>query len=176
MKYSLSLRILHWLMAAMILGLVVIGFYMANIPSDAADKYDLYPLHKAFGFIILLMFVLRFISRLKGPLPQSPTGLANWEQRLSHFVHITLYLSMFSMAVSGFFMNSTYPHVQGLDIFGLFTVPDITDKSEYWNDITHTIHSVSAYVLSASLVLHLAGVIKHRYFDAQENDVLQRMI
>lgn len=176
MKYSISLRFFHWLMAAIILSLIVVGFYMANIPDNAANKYDLYPLHKAFGFSVLILLMLRLASRFKGPIPKSPKGFANWERRLSHVIHILLYLCMFSMAVSGFLMNSTYPHVQGLDVFGLFTVPDITPKSEYWNAITHTVHSTAAYGLSGSLVLHLAGVVKHRYFDAQENDILKRMI
>ena len=176
MKYPLSIRVLHWLMAFIVMTLIGVGFYMANLPDDAANKYDLYPLHKAFGFIVLILFLIRFPARLKGPIPEAAEGLKQWEVKLSHLIHIVLYLSMFSMAVSGYFMNSTFPYVQGLDLFGLVTVPDITAKSEYWNDITHTIHSVSAYLLTGSLILHLAGVVKHRFFDERAQDVLKRMV
>ena len=176
MKYSKSLRVVHWVMAALILGLITVGFYMSNIEADAPDKYELYPIHKSFGFIVLMLFFIRIVTRLKSHIPAPPEGLQSWEVRLSHIVHGLLYVSMFSMAFSGFMMNSTYAYVEGLDMFGLFTVPDITEKSEYWNSIFHTVHETAAYVLVGSLVLHLAGVVKHRFMDASGNDVLARMV
>ena len=54
-KYSLALRVLHWLTAVTIMGLLVIGFYMADIDPDAPNKYELYPLHKSFGMLALLL-------------------------------------------------------------------------------------------------------------------------
>ncbi len=176
MKYSLSLRVVHWVMAALILGLITVGFYMSNIEADAPDKYELYPIHKSLGFIVLMLFFIRVVTRLKSHIPAPPEGLLNWEVRLSHFVHGLLYVSMISMAFSGYMMNSTYAYVEGLDMFGLFTVPDITEKSEYWNSIFHTVHEYTAYILVGSLVLHLAGVVKHKFMDASENDVLGRMV
>ena len=176
MKYSISLRAVHWVMAALILGLIAVGFYMSNIEADAPDKYELYPIHKSLGFIVLMLFLIRIITRLKSHIPAPPEGLQNWEVRLSHFVHGLLYVSMFSMAFSGYMMNSTFAYVEGLDMFGLFTVPDITEKSEYWNSIFHTVHEYTAYTLVGSLVLHLAGVVKHRFMDDSENDVLARMV
>ncbi|MCW8998302.1 MAG: cytochrome b/b6 domain-containing protein, partial [Kangiellaceae bacterium] len=153
-----------------------IGFIMSNTPADAPHKYDLYPLHKAFGFIVLLLLMVRVPTRFRGKIPDPSSTLKDWEVKLSHLVHVLLYLSMLSMTISGFLMNSTYPYVQGLDLFGLITVPDITPKSEFWNGIMHTIHSVSAWTLTSSLVLHLVGVIKHRYLDGPDSDVLKRMI
>ena len=176
MKYPLSLRILHWLMAAMIISLIIVGFVMSNIPADAPNKYDLYPLHKAFGFLALLLLLVRVPARFRGKIPEPSSTLETWEIKLSHLVHTLLYLSMFSMTISGYLMSSTYPYAQGLDLFGLITVPDITPKSEYWNGIMHTVHSISAWVLTVSLVLHLAGVIKHRFLDDPKSDVLKRMI
>lgn len=176
MKYPPSIRLLHWIMAAIILSLIAVGFYMTNLSPDAPDKYDLYPMHKAFGFIVLMLFLIRIPARMRGPIPKPQEGLQSWEISLSHMIHIVLYLTMFSMAFSGFMMNSTYPYVEGLDVFGLFTVPDITEKSEYWNGIFHTVHSVSAWIMSGALVLHIAGALKHRYFDAEEQDVLKRMV
>ena len=175
-KYPAPLRVLHWLSAALILGLLVIGFYMADLPSDAANKYDLYPMHKAFGMIALFMLLVRLPLRLKGPVPKAPEGLLAWELKLSHVVHIGLYVAMFSMMLSGYLMNSTFEYVNGVDIFGLFTVPDITPKSAYWNGVAHTVHTVSAWSLVGLLVLHLGGVIKHKYLDQAGSDVLERMV
>jgi cytochrome b561 len=163
-------------MAILIIGLVVVGFYMTNLAGDAVDKFDLYPVHKAVGFIVLMLFFIRVPARLTSKIPDPAAGLKQWENRLSHWVHILLYVSMFTMAASGYLMSSTFEFSHGISIFGLFDIPDITDKSEYWNGIFHRIHEIAAYVLSGSVILHVAGAIKHRFLDAPENDVLPRMI
>ena len=175
-KYSLILRILHWLTAVIIISLLVIGTYMADIDPDAANKYDLYPIHKAFGMIALLLVMFRLPARVKGPIPTPVESFKKWEHQLSHLVHIGLYVAMISMTWSGYLMSSTYAYADGVDIFGLFVVPDITPKSEYWNDIAHQIHTFTAWSFVVLLSLHLAGVVKHRFVDGKENDVLKRMI
>lgn len=175
-KYSRTLRCLHWLTAVTIISLLVVGFYMADIDPDAADKYALYPLHKAFGMIALLLVMLRLPVRLKDPVPSPIKSFKKWEHQLSHSVHIGLYVAMFSMTWSGYLMSSTYAYVEGVDIFGIFTVPDITPKSEYWNAIAHQVHTFTAWSFVVLLSLHLAGVVKHRIVDGKENDVLKRMI
>lgn len=174
MKYPLALRTLHWLMAVIILSLIAVGFYMANLPDDASNKYDLYPIHKAFGFIILMLVFIRIPTRLRSKLPEPAQGLAQWEHKLSHAIHILLYLSMLTMAASGYLMSATYG--SNVSMFGLFEVPMIVGENEFWAGITHEVHEITAWVLSGSLVLHIAGVIKHRFMDAPENDVLKRMI
>jgi cytochrome b561 len=161
-KYSVPLRVLHWLTAAIIMTLLAVGFYMADIDPDAV--------------IALLLVLLRLPARAKGPIPSPVEGFKKWEHQLSHLVHIGLYVAMLSMTWSGYFMNSTYAYVEGVDIFGLFTVPDITPKSEYWNGIAHEIHTFTAWSFVVLLSLHLAGVAKHRLLDGKENDVLKRMV
>ncbi len=175
-KYSLALRVLHWSTALIIITLLAVGFYMADIDPKAPDKYDLYPLHKAFGMIALFLVVLRLPARAKGPVPAPAPGLQKWEHHLSQLVHILLYVAMIGMTFSGYFMNSTYAYVEGVDMFGLFSIPDITPKSEYWNGIAHNVHSFFAWSFIVLLVSHLAGVFKHRVLDGKEHDVLKRMV
>jgi len=163
--------------ALLIIGLLAVGVYMTDLPEDAANKYDLYPIHKALGFIALMLVLVRIPVRFKSTIPSLPRSLENWEVRLSHLAHVLLYVGMVAMTVSGYFMNSTYPHVSGIDMFGLFTVPDITPKSEYWNGIAHVTHEYAGYAMIAAVSLHVIGVIKHRFFDkAEDSDVLQRML
>ena len=101
---------------------------MGQIPDDAPDKYDLYPIHKALGMITLLLVMIRLPVRFKSDIPEPAPGLQKWEHHLSHLIHIALYLAMITMTWSGYLMNSTYEYVKGVDIFGLFTVPDITSQ------------------------------------------------
>lgn len=175
-KYPLLLRVLHWSTGLIILGLLIVGFYMADIPEQAVDKYTLYPMHKAFGMIALLLVLVRLPARWRGPIPQSAPALRAWEAKLSHLVHILLYPAMLAMTISGYFMSSYYPHAHDLDMFGLFTIPDITAKSEQMSGLFHSIHSTAAWSMVVLLSLHIAGVLKHRFLDTVESDVLPRMI
>lgn len=175
-KYPLLMRILHWVIGLMIISLLAVGFFMADIPDDAPNKYDLYPLHKAFGFIVLILVLGRILVRVISKVPALPQSLAAWEVKLSHIVHILLYIAMITMTWSGYLMSSFFPHSQGLDLFGIVTVPDLVEKSEEWSGFFHEIHGYCAWFFVALLVFHIAGVIKHRFFDAKESDVLKRMM
>ncbi|MBL4607369.1 MAG: cytochrome b/b6 domain-containing protein [Pseudomonadales bacterium] len=86
-RYPLIIRLLHWVMAMTILTMLCNGLYMANIPDDAADKYDLYPTHKAFGMFVMAMIFIRIPARLMASIPSSHLGLKSWEITLSHIVH-----------------------------------------------------------------------------------------
>lgn len=175
-KYPLSLRVLHWLMATLIIGLLAMGFYMSGIPDEAANKYDLYPLHKSLGMIVMFLLLIRLPTRWRGPLPENSTGLEAWEHKLSHLVHVLLYAAMFATTFAGYFMSSFYSEAGPIEMFGLFTIPFITDKSDAISSIFHNIHSIGAWSFVVLLSLHIAGVVKHRYFDQPESDVLPKMM
>ncbi len=175
-KYPRFLKTLHWSMAVLIIGLLAMGFFMADIPETAPNKYNLYPLHKSLGMIVMLLLLLRLPARWRGPLPAEAAALEVWEQRLSHLVHLLLYVAMLAMTLSGYFMSSFYPHAQGIEMFGLFTIPDITSKSEAVSGYFHTLHSAGAWSFVVLLGLHIAGVVKHRFFDRPESNVLPRML
>ncbi len=176
MKYSLSLRVLHWSMATLIVSLLALGFYMAGIPDEASDKYELYPLHKSLGMVVMFLLMIRLPTRWHSSLLENPSALAEWEQRLSHVVHVLLYVAMFTTTFAGYLMSSFYSEAHPIDMFGLFSIPFITDKSDEISGYFHTIHSVGAWGFVVLLSLHTAGVIKHRFFDQPENNVLPRML
>ena len=82
---------------------------------------------------------------------------------------------MIAAPVSGYIMSGSYPESSGIDFFGI-KLPDIVDKSESLSGFFHTIHGPIAYALLALVTIHLAAVIKHRFFDSKEADVLKRML
>lgn len=170
------MRYLHWLSGLIILSLLIMGFYMADIPDAAPDKYLFYPWHKSFGMIALLLVLIRLPVRWRGPLPDSAPGLQAWENRLSHLIHLLLYVAMLLMTSSGYLMSSYYPHSEGIPMFGLFTIPDITGKSEFISGYLHSVHETGAWSFVILLSLHIAGALKHRVLDKPGSDVLPRMI
>lgn len=175
-KYPAALRVLHWVMAILIIGLLCVGFYMANLPAEVPNKYDLYPWHKSFGLLVMLLVLIRLPVRWRGPIPEDAPGLQAWEHKLSKLVHVLLYAAMLLMTFSGYLMSSFHPQIDGIEMFGLFKVPDITSKDKGLSGVMHEVHEVVAISFCVLLALHIAAVIKHRLFDGPEKDVLPRML
>ena len=170
-KYPPALRALHWLMAVLILGMLFVGFYMANIPADAPNKFALYPWHKSFGLIVLLLVLIRLPVRWRGPLPEEAPGLQVWEHKLSKLVHVLLYVAILLMTCSGYLMSSFHPQVHGIDMFGWFTVPDITSKDKSLSGAMEEFHEFVAISFCVLLTLHIGAVLKHRLLDGPGKNV-----
>lgn len=177
--YPLSLRLLHWLMAIGIIGLIVSGWYMAGLDGEASNKYDLYPLHKSFGVLIILTLIVRFTLRLsaqaQAKIPTAPSVLKPWEKQASHAAHLGLYLLMAAVPVSGYVMSGAYEFGHGINFFWTL-LPDLVPKDLALFEAAKSLHGPLAYGLTAIVTIHVAAVIKHRMYDAKEADVLPRML
>jgi len=173
-KYHISSRILHWFMAILILGLLALGIYMADfLPEDAPSKFQIYDLHKSFGVMVLILIFIRIFNRLLHPAPALPQGLPAIEKFASHAVHVALYALMLAVPLSGYLMSNTY----GFPVhFFTIEMPNlVAAKPEIGMYFAKT-HKYAAYALIAAIGLHVAGALKHRFFDRPENDVLNRML
>jgi cytochrome b561 len=174
MKYSLSSRILHWLMAAIILFLLGLGIYMADFMSkEAPNRLDIYNLHKSFGALVLGLVFIRIVNRLICKAPALPNSLPKIEKIMAHLAHAALYLLMIAVPLSGYLMSNLFGYP--VNFFGLI-LPNIIEANPDLGMKISESHGVFAYILLGFIVLHVAGVIKHKFFDRPENDVLKRMI
>uniref|UniRef100_UPI00259115FB cytochrome b n=1 Tax=uncultured Stenotrophomonas sp. TaxID=165438 RepID=UPI00259115FB len=55
-RYTLPMRMLHWMRAALILGLIALGWTMTSLPDSTAAKFEwMYPIHKEFGVLAFLI-------------------------------------------------------------------------------------------------------------------------
>ena len=171
-KYHLSLRILHWVMALIILALIASGWYMHHLDNSVPYKFDLYALHKSFGVMILILFFVRGLTRLLTLVPALPGSISTAERHLAHSVHAFLYISMLLVPLSGYIMSDAGGY--GVKLFGL-PMPHLFN-GEGLAYLAHTFHHYSAYVLLAFIGLHVAGAVKHQWFDKPRKNILSRML
>ncbi|NEW93160.1 cytochrome b [Rhodopseudomonas sp. BR0M22] len=174
-KYPVVLRILHWLRAILILGLIAAGWTMTSLDDGTEAKFaQLYPLHKSFGVLVFLIVLVQLAIRSAVRLPSEPVLPAH-ERVLSRVVHIAIYVLLLTVPLMGYAMSSTYPDSDGVTLFGL-PLPELLPKSEPWFRVFQFLHKVFAYSLLGLVGLHVAGALKHRFVDADPNaDVLRRM-
>jgi cytochrome b561 len=154
-RYAGRLRILHWLIAALVLATWPLGIMIGFVKNEV--KLDFYLVHESLGFVVLWLMLVRIGTRLTSgaPIVEAPP----LEKAAAHLVHGLLYVFLIVMPVSGFL--ATNAHGFPLNWFGLFTVWSPIGKSPDIAPIFSAIHEWSAWILLALFALHFAAVIFH---------------
>lgn len=173
--YGLISKLLHWLIALMILTLIAVGIYMTGLDKEDPTRGQIYSLHKAFGVTVLGLAVLRILwVRLSQP-PELPAGLQDWEKTLSKLVKGLMYLLMLAVPLAGYLLSNSAG--KPVSYFGLFELPAVVGKNSDWAEVFGEVHEIFAFVLLGLVGLHLAGALKHRFLDKRPDvDVLKRML
>lgn len=161
--YGSVAKFFHWLMAALIIAMLMIAFTMINIPPSKASV-ALFSVHKATGLLIFGLVILRLSWRFINKTPKLPPSIPFWQRQLAKMNITGLYLLMFVMPLTGFFMSTLGDHA--VSFYGIFTIPALANIQP-WSKFFAKAHEVFAYLLIASLTLHVIGAFYH--------PVLQRM-
>lgn len=161
-------------MAAIILFLLGLGVYMSEFLSkEAPNRLDIYNLHKSLGALVLGLVFVRIINRFIFKAPALPNSLPKFERIAAHLAHVALYLLMIAVPLSGYLMSNLFGYP--VHFFSV-NLPNIVEANPDLGMKINESHGVFAYILLGIIALHVAGAIKHRFFDKPENDVLKRMI
>jgi cytochrome b561 len=107
-QFTVSMRLLHWLMAAMVLTMLGIGIAMV---SSLADYHQLISIHRPLGILILV--VIRFVNRRFSALPPFPASMSSQERFAASGSELLLYALLFVQPLVGWGMLSAarYPIV-----------------------------------------------------------------
>lgn len=164
-------RINHWLIALAAIGLLGVGFFLANIDLDRPTRGMLIGLHKATGVLVLIYAVWRIGWRVVNGFPQVLGDPSAFSAFLARAVHWGLMLGILVMPISGIVMSIFNGHA--VDVFGLFVIPAQGKVPEIGGP-AHEIHEIAGYVVLALVLVHTAAALKHHLIDG--NATLIRMI
>lgn len=175
-KYPQAIRVLHWTMAVIIIGLIILGFIMGNVLTNKPYTGEMYLWHKSFGVLALILIAIRIGTRytLRKQIPALSAMMKKYELVAAKLGHVFLYVFMVIAPVSGYLMSSSYSKSSGIFLFGL-RLPDAIPKNDVLAEFFTDVHVVSAYILAALIVGHVAAVVKHRYFDKHRENLLKRI-
>ncbi len=174
-KYPLIWRLLHWVIAIMVLAMLPIGFWMAYRGEAGlwgALTGTLYASHKTVGFLVLWLMVVRLVFRLTITPPSYPPQMPAFIRRLAHSTHHLMYVLLFAIALLGWAGVTAFP---ALSIAGGWSLPGMPfiPESRTLSKLLFTIHGWLAIVLSILVVVHIAGALKHKFID--KDGVFDRM-
>src|SRR5262249_6555463 len=89
-RYGTVAVTLHWLIALIIIGMLILGTYMADLPRDDPSRFDLIQLHKSIGITVIVLSVARLLWRLVNRVPPLPAHMPAWEKFAAHASHALL--------------------------------------------------------------------------------------
>jgi cytochrome b561 len=156
-RFPIFSRVLHWLMAALILAMLLIGIGMV---ASVSERYELLvAIHRPLGIAILVLVVIRFLNRLLNPPPPLPVTMPpvmRWAAKASH---VLLYALMFIMPLVGWGMLSAarYPIV----LYGPLQLPPILPHDPALYAWLRPLHTDLAYLLFATFLAHLGAALFH---------------
>ncbi|WP_252088617.1 cytochrome b [Pseudomonas sp. MWU13-3659] len=146
-------RLLHWLMAALILAMLFIGVAMVG---DLSPRHPLLvELHKATGLALLTLVMLRIALRLALPHPPLPHELPRAQRLAAGASHLLLYTLMLAMPLLGWAMLSAGGYPRPLQL------PAIAPHDLRLYAVLRQAHGWAGYLLFATILLHLGAALMH---------------
>ena len=171
-RWGLVAQAFHWLGAAVILLLLVHGWWMSEFAPRAA-RQEHYALHASLGYTLLALLALRLPWRWFNTVPAPPLASPAWEKMAAAASHWGLYLLMLGAALTGWALAGTMR--RPLDsFFGLVRVPQLPGGPDrVLHKLLEEAHEALAWTLAALVAVHVAAAIYH--FAVRRDDVMQRM-
>lgn len=155
--FSLPARVLHWVMAAMILAMLFIGVGM--VASVSGRHEILVAIHKPLGVAVLVLVCVRIVVRILSKPPALPEDLPWWQKAAAHGSHLVLYALMVAMPLIGWAMLSAggYPVTLG----GGVQLPALVSADPVTFAWLRVAHRVLAYLFFLTFLAHFAAALYH---------------
>jgi cytochrome b561 len=168
-QFTGLMRFLHWLMAAMVLTMLGIGVAMV---ASLGDYHLLLSIHRPLGIAILILVVIRLLTRLSSTLPPFPATMSSQERLAAHASEIFLYTLLFVQPLVGWAMLSAarYPIV----LFGAVHLFPILPRNVMVYAVLRETHTILAYLFFLAFIAHFGAVLFHTLI--VRDGLLSRMV
>lgn len=168
--FVLLARLLHWLMAVMIIAMLFIG---AGMVTSVSERHEwLIHLHKPLGIAILALAIVRLLVRWSTCQPPLPADLPDWQALAAKASHWLLYGLMLVLPLLGWAMISASgePVMLGTAL----QLPAIVPADAQLFALLRKAHGYLAYLLFLTVLVHLAAALFHGWI--RRDEVLDSML
>lgn len=162
-------RLLHWLMALMVIAMLFIG---AGLAASVSQRHAwLIDLHKPLGIAILALVIVRLVVRFSTQQPPLPSDLPLWQVLAAKASHLMLYGLMLVLPLLGWAMISAAGDPVMLS--SSVRLPALVGADAPLFAILRKAHGYLAYLLFLTVLVHLAAALFHGLI--RRDGVLQSM-
>lgn len=157
--YTRTAVVLHWLLAVAILGQVLLGWYVDEVPRGTPARAWYVNFHKSIGLVALLLIVFRLLWRIGHRVPALPTSMPAWQRIAAKWSHRALYACMLIMPLTGYVASNFSKW--GVKFFNTIHLPPwgVDDPNVY--AVFNGAHVVTSYVFVTLIAAHVIGALRH---------------
>jgi cytochrome b561 len=160
--YSRASIVIHWLAA-----IVVISLFLTHEGERGDAEYMFHVGAGAIFGLFLLWRVWRRVARSMTAKPAQPPLL----NLLSQVVLWGFLVAIVVVTITGYMVPWSLG--RPLDIFGIVSIPSPISGGRGLHAFMEEAHEISGQVFPLLLILHVAGAIKHRFWD--KDGIAERM-
>lgn len=157
-RYTRTAIVLHWLIGIGLLGQLVFGWIVSEIPRHTPARGYYVNLHKSVGITLGVLILLRLAWRLTHRPPAMPAFMEKWQQLAALATHRLLYVLMVAMPTLGYVASNFSQH--GVKFFGHPLRPWGPNLPAVYK-LLNGAHIVCAYVLAVVIALHILAALQH---------------
>ncbi|WP_169545136.1 cytochrome b [Sneathiella aquimaris] len=170
--YTPVSKILHWLIAASILGLIGLGWWMVGLSYYDKWYHQGLELHRSIGSLALALASFFLIWKIFAPKPPLQRELLWYEIMAAKVVHGLLLVAMFLAPASGYIISTSAG--ASFTFFGLFDIPAIFKVANSSRDLAISVHYFVTYGIGIIALFHAGAALKHQLLDG--HNTLKRML
>ena len=155
--FSPLARLLHWIMAVLILAMLFVG--VAMVATVSHSHATLIALHRPLCVALLVLALIRVAVRLKNGSPALPDDMPALQRFAARASHLVLYGLFIAMPLIGWAMLSAggYP----VTLFGAWHLPAIVPQNVDLFALLRAMHTWLAFALFATVLAHIAAALFH---------------
>ena len=171
-SYGVISRSIHWISALAIAVLFGLGLWMVELTYYDSWYTKAPAIHKSIGVSLFALTLFRIVWNALNKKPEPISDEPEWENKLASWMHITLYLVLILVMVSGYLISTAKG--DGVEVFGIFTIPATLQGIDNQEDVAGLIHYILAVSIITLAVFHAAAALKHHFIN--KDQTLNRML
>jgi cytochrome b561/polyisoprenoid-binding protein YceI len=175
--YGSVARGLHWLTALLILALIPTGLVANGMPfatsGEMMAKAQLFSIHKTLGVVLFAVAVLRILWAVVQPRPAALHPDRRLEDFAARVAHWLLYGSLVLVPLTGWVSHAASEGFAPILLPIPQNLPFVPESTEVYR-VAAALHIIFERVLFVTLLLHIAGALKHHLWD--RDTTLARMV
>ena len=170
MDYVKSQKIIHWVMAF----LIMLDLFIAQKFGGEMELWDRLESrvdHATVGLIVTFLFIFRLFLRYRYGAPSLPTSMPRWQMFAANLGHYGLYFLMGALIVTGIISASFAS--DPIIVFGSFDLAFANHSVEFFI-LVRTIHEFCTNAIIVLILIHILAAVYHHYI--AKDDTTSKML
>ncbi|MCF6436765.1 cytochrome b/b6 domain-containing protein [Pseudoalteromonas sp. MMG022] len=166
-KFDRLARVFHWVSAVVILWATFSGLFLAAVKVEREWQVLISGFNVSLTTVFIPIFFGRVVHALRKKKPSYQGSLNALQAKCAHCVHVSMYLLIMLIIVSGVLMMR-----HEFQVFGIVNIAPLL-KDVWLCELFSQIHHYASYILAVLIIVHISAVVWHHYTG---KPILKRML